>query len=327
MAPDYFPAGIEREGERNPAVEAVVATDGAALVRRFKRSVGLTDEAPVTARTVADFYYIERNLAARIRASTSATRAHVAQEAYETHYRNRRWLDPWMAHRSPEVDFGLYLNIFPVGARIYEVGSGGGELAEYLTQHGRSCVATEIAATQCEHHRRDGSAVEWHSSDGVQIARYEPPESYDYALSVQLLEHLHPADMPAHLANIRQILRPGGSYVFATPHRFSGPWDISGLFALPRSDCFHLKEYTYGEFAVLLAAAGFTRWKAVYVAPRALRKIAPVQFRSRAYAEALIGAERLLAKLPDAWRRRAVRLLTLGCVWRNDVFMIATRGA
>lgn len=327
MAADYVPSGIECEGDRNPVVEAIVAGDGAAIVRRFKHAAGLADDAPVTARTVADFYYIERNLAERIRQSTPANRAQVAEAAYDTYYRNLRRLEPWQVERLPEVDFGIYLKIFPPGARVYEIGSGGGELAEFLTRHGRPCVATEIASTRGEHRREEGSGVAWHGSDGIHIARYEPPQSYDYALSVQLLEHLHPDDIAEHLANVREILRPGGSYVFATPHRFSGPRDISGVFGLPRSDCFHLKEYTYGEFDVLLAEAGFARREAIYVAPQALRKIVPLQFRSRAYGKALIGTERLLERMPDAWRRRAVRLLTLGIVWRSDVFMIATRGA
>lgn len=327
MAHDDFPSGLEREGERNPVVEALVADDGPSLVRRFKRAAGVRDDAPITARAVADLYYIERNLAERIRSSTPTDRALVAGQAYDTYYRDLRWLDPWRTAPVQELDFRIYLKIFPPGSRIYEIGSGGGELADYLTLHGRPCVATEIAGTRGEHRREEGSGVEWHGSDGIHLARYEPAQSYDHALSVQLIEHLHPADIAEHLANVREILRPGGSYVFATPHRFSGPRDISGVFGLPRSDCFHLKEYTYGELDALLAEAGFTRREAVYVAPHALRKIAPAGFRSHAYGKALIATERMLETMPDAWRRVAVRLLTLGLVWRGDVFMVATRGA
>jgi len=84
-----------------------------------------------------------------------------------------------------------------------------------------------------------------------------PEASVDLAFSYQFLEHLHPEDVPHHLETVRRILRPGGRYVLSTPHRFSGPHDVSRFFSdVPLG--LHLKEWTFGELARAARAAGFS---------------------------------------------------------------------
>lgn len=87
-----------------------------------------------------------------------------------------------------------------------------------------------------------------------------PENSIDIVFSDQLLEHLHPEDTAQHMRVVHRILRPGGAYVFRTPHRFSGPWDISRYFA-DEPEGFHLKEWTYGEMADLLTETGYRSWR------------------------------------------------------------------
>lgn len=83
-----------------------------------------------------------------------------------------------------------------------------------------------------------------------------PPESVDVAFSYQFLEHLHPDDVDAHFQIVNRLLKPGGLYVFDTPHRFSGPHDISRYFG-DGLDCFHFQEWTYREMRRLLERNGF----------------------------------------------------------------------
>jgi SAM-dependent methyltransferase len=86
-----------------------------------------------------------------------------------------------------------------------------------------------------------------------------PAESVDLVFSYQMLEHLHPEDMPHHLETVYRMLKPGGRYVFSTPHRYSGPHDISAHFSdYPLG--FHLKEWIYREMGQELGAAGFVNW-------------------------------------------------------------------
>ena len=83
-----------------------------------------------------------------------------------------------------------------------------------------------------------------------------PAESVDVAFSYQFLEHLHPDDVDPHFQIVHRLLKPGGVYVFDTPHRFSGPHDISRYFG-DGLDCFHFQEWTFREMRRLLTRNGF----------------------------------------------------------------------
>jgi len=83
--------------------------------------------------------------------------------------------------------------------------------------------------------------------------------SIDVVFSDQLLEHLHPEDTGLHFANVHRILKPGGRYVFRTPHPFTGPHDISRYFC-DEPEGFHLKEWTNRELARLVRENGYSRY-------------------------------------------------------------------
>ena len=96
-----------------------------------------------------------------------------------------------------------------------------------------------------------------------EILDTEPEEAFDVVISTQVIEHFHPDDLLTHFEHARQILRPGGRYLFDTPHRSSGPHDLSRVFDFDRAAFMHLKEYTYEELAGALSSAGFDTVKAV----------------------------------------------------------------
>jgi len=86
-------------------------------------------------------------------------------------------------------------------------------------------------------------------------------ESIDTVYSNDLLEHLHPDDLVTHIKEVHRILKEGGSYVFWTPGRESGPHDCTNWF-YPRRMGFraragHLREYTSGELVATAKEAGF----------------------------------------------------------------------
>ncbi len=85
-----------------------------------------------------------------------------------------------------------------------------------------------------------------------------PDASADLAFSYQFLEHLHPDDVPLHFEMIHRVLKPGGRYIFSTPHRFSGPHDVSRHFC-DTPQAFHLKEWTYREMMPVIRKAGFRK--------------------------------------------------------------------
>lgn len=126
-----------------------------------------------------------------------------------------------------------------------------------------------------------------------------PDGSLDFVFSDQLIEHLHPEDTFDHFRLVRRLLKPGGKYLFRTPHAMNGPHDVSAYFS-DEPLGFHLKEWTYGELDGLLAQTGFRSAKKFWAA-RGLRIALPsVYFR---------GCEALLRHVPKRAGRQAARLL------------------
>lgn len=134
-----------------------------------------------------------------------------------------------------------------------------------------------------------------------------------------MIEHFHPDDVPAHFAAAAAILRPGGSYVFTTPHAFLGPADLSRVLLLRRPHFMHLKEYTHRELGAIARRAGFRKVSAVYVPPMAVRRKIPFMFSSPLFYHYLSAMERLLDRV------RLPRLLLRALLFHNDVFLVVTK--
>ncbi len=237
---------------------------------------------------------------------------------------------PWLNQadgdaREPDRAFSHFATLLTGARRVYEVGSGKGALIGWLAARGFDCVGTEITPERGATHGVRAPNLEWHATDGVDLARRETPGTFDAVLSNQVLEHLHPDDVAAHFAGAAALLKPGGRYVLATPHRLSGPADLSEVFGLDRPVCFHLKEYGYDELAPVLHRAGFARLRAVYTAPLRLKRVIDVCWSSALYLGALRGAERLLDRLPQGLARGLVRRLHKLALWRPDVFLVAEK--
>lgn len=88
-------------------------------------------------------------------------------------------------------------------------------------------------------------------------------DSVDLVFSDQLIEHFHPEDTRLHFELALKKLKPGGRYVFRTPHWLSGPHDVSRFFSdVPQG--FHLKEWTVREIRAMLLEAGYSRFEAYW---------------------------------------------------------------
>lgn len=123
--------------------------------------------------------------------------------------------------------------------------------------------------------------------------------SVDLALSDQLVEHLHPDDATLHFEIVRDVLKEDGAYILRTPHRFTGPHDVSKHFR-DQPEGFHLKEWTYTELVPVLRGPGYRQCEAFW------------QFRSRAIRVpvwCLKVIESLLKRLPRAICHWAARYL------------------
>ncbi|BBX85795.1 hypothetical protein MAUB_36680 [Mycolicibacterium aubagnense] len=230
------------------------------VVSRYRRNYGLGDE--IGLEHVKLHEQLEGRLTRELLASTPELRWEVFSAAYTELYESLPWLNRSDDSR-PAWWTAAWLKLVPTQSDVIEVGSGRAALLRDLVRSGHRCVATEISPERGSKHLAESDGLQWHITDGIHLASFEPDESFDVVISTQVIEHFHPDDLPAHLENTRRILRPGGCYLFDTPHRSSGPHDLSRVFEYDRAQFMHLKEYTHDELSNALSAAGFDTVKAV----------------------------------------------------------------
>ncbi len=234
------------------------------VVSRYRRNYGLGDEIGI--EEVQAHEQLEARLTRELLASTPELRWKVFSAAYTELYESLPWLNTTDDSR-PEWWMATWRKLVPARSDVIEIGSGRAALLRDLVRSGHRCVATEISPERGSKHLAESDGLQWHITDGIHLASFEPDESFDVVISTQVIEHFHPDDLPAHFANARRILRPGGRYLFDTPHRSSGPHDLSRVFEYDRAQFMHLKEYTHDELACALKAAGFDKVKAVIAFP------------------------------------------------------------
>jgi SAM-dependent methyltransferase len=119
----------------------------------------------------------------------------------------------------------------------------------------------------------------------------------DVVFSDQLIEHFHPEETELHFKMAYRILADEGSYIFSTPHLYSGPQDVSMYFSYV-PECFHLKEWTYQELIVMLRNVGFLRFKTYWFA-KGVKVQMPYSY--------FLCCENILKKVPLRYRRRVSR--------------------
>jgi SAM-dependent methyltransferase len=101
------------------------------------------------------------------------------------------------------------LPMLPPGSRILEFGSGTGEQARFLTEHGFEVTAIDLATSNYAHDR----LFPVQDYDGHQIPL--PDRSVDVIFSSNVLEHVDNFDEIS--AEFRRILKPGGFAIHVVP--------------------------------------------------------------------------------------------------------------
>lgn len=208
----------------------------------------------------------EKQLAERLRQASALERPELYRKLYAElfrlapdHARCEADQNPALRARSIEAQLRLLAPwLQPCPAVFLEIGPGSGWLSFEMCGHAGRVLAVDIsdqlATTTCR-----PANFRFVPFDGISL----PLEtaSVDLAFSYQVIEHQHPDDVLPCLAEVRRVLKPGGRYVLATPHRFSGPHDVSRHFSNEPLGL-HLKEWTFRELGRELKHAGFSGWSA-----------------------------------------------------------------
>ncbi|TYB35037.1 class I SAM-dependent methyltransferase [Micromonospora sp. AP08] len=144
------------------------------------------------------------------------------REAYDSRaaWRDGLSKEPWkVAERQ------AFRDRLAAGARLLEIGAGTGQDSAWFQREGFGVVAADLSPAMVEHCRAKG--IEAHVMDFLRLDF--PASSFDAVFAMNCLLHVPNQDLPAVLAAIRAILRPGGLFfvgVYGSTESAEGP--ISG---------------------------------------------------------------------------------------------------
>ena len=309
------------------------------LIRRYRKNFDIPREANISEQMILAHWELEKQLTLELLQSKPEDRWDTFDRCYTRLYAELGWLNRFVGQvnmTQPPERYGKWIDLIgPPPKSIYEIGSGTGGFLSYLAQKGFACRGTEITRERGSRLVEESfMSLSWGLSDGVHLDRFEPPETYDIVLSNQVLEHLHPEDLEAHLAGVYFLLKGGGRYVFCTPHRYSGPHDISKIFKLHEPKGMHLREYTYLELVKALNRIGFSRVYYAFI-PRKIRMllvsmgvhgIVQANRFGPPYLRFLLSVEKALSVMPTFWLRRlCIKVLRGFYLFSDSICLVAEK--
>jgi 2-polyprenyl-6-hydroxyphenyl methylase / 3-demethylubiquinone-9 3-methyltransferase len=106
------------------------------------------------------------------------------------------------------------------GAKILDVGCGGGILSEGLTKAGAHVTAIDLASellTVAQQHAKDGGLSIDYRHVSVEALAEEAPESFDHVTCMEMLEHV--PDPASIVRACARLVKPGGRVFFSTLNR------------------------------------------------------------------------------------------------------------
>lgn len=308
---------------------------GQELIERYRENYKIAKDALLTEEMILQHWELEKKLTQEILQSTLEARWETFERCYTTLYSELEWLNRLTNSGKKEENlarkYAQWIQLIgTLPKKIYEVGSGKGELIYYLASQGYECRATEVSRERGKKWTDDLPNLSWGISDGVHLERFEPENHYDIVISDQVVEHLHPDDLVDHFRGVLNILVPGGRYIFCTPHIHKGPSDISWVFNCQKPMGMHLKEYTYRELTQKLKQAGFQHIYTKMPNIRKLQRILGKHYQSSSvntiYLNCLYSLESLIKTLPtQEQRRNAFQKVSQSLRFSTNILLIAEK--
>ncbi len=173
-----------------------------------------------------------------------------------------------------ELVFAIKTGLDP-GAKVLEVGCGGGHTAANLLQLGFEVTATDFSETALEQAARSYPSVDFQAADATDMTF--PDGSFDGVVAIELIEHL--ADPRAHVREVHRVLRGRGTYFVKTPNRILHDYYYRKN---PEVARWHPSVMSAGELRSLLVSEGFNvrfvrlRRLPAYQIDKALTKLGPL---------------------------------------------------
>jgi len=217
--------------------------------------------------------------------------------------------------RIGKLKAGMITPLLKTPSDVLEVGCGRGDVLAELAWLGHRCTGIEPSVDMIEL-----CSKEVRIFDGCADKLEFPDSSFDLVFSQQVLEHLHPEDVPSHFAEAFRVLRSGGIFAVETPNRTTGPQDISRGFTRVAQGL-HLKEWSVGELLREFQQAGFRQVKGLLAPPVLARRAALVYEISRVPGCIKWIQDALLKLVPGL----AFRTICGKAIGLEDVFLFARK--
>ncbi len=124
-------------------------------------------------------------------------------------------------HKLNPVRLGYVARVAPLaGARVLDVGCGGGLLAEALALKGSEVTGIDLSSsllTTAELHALESGVQVRYRKISAEALAAEAPGSYDVVTCMEMLEHV--PDPASVIGALARLVRPGGSIVASTLNR------------------------------------------------------------------------------------------------------------
>ncbi len=279
---------------------------------------------PPVAERARQHWLVEQRLREKLLASSPADRERITRDVYNRLFDEVPWHDANVADTGTvdayeEHWFQLYGPLTRPDDVLLDIGCGRGGLVNRFARAVSQAIGLDASDAMIEIAEKS-KPTNVRFIVGNLLTPPVPPRSVDFVVSRQLMEHLHPDDVPEHLRAVFEILRPGGRFLIETPSRITGPWDISRGFTDTASG-FHLREYTNGEMGAMLRSAGFRRVRGPAVPARVLARLSTGSRRSADMpVRVKSGIESVLRTAPVT-----VRPKLAGPLLVRDVTLVAER--
>ncbi len=113
--------------------------------------------------------------------------------------------------------------------RALDFGCGVGRLTQALADHFDECDGVDLATSMIEYAvalNERADRVRFHHNDASDLRLFEA-ESFDFVISLLVLQHMEAALMRGYLSEFVRVLRPGGVAYFNVPERAVGGVPLS----------------------------------------------------------------------------------------------------
>lgn len=204
------------------------------------------------------------------------------------------------------------------GKRVLDVATGAGFGLRMLRASGACAVGLDYDAAALHEVRLRHATAPLIHGDAGNLPFHDA--AMDVVVSFETIEHVPNA--AAMVAEVRRVLKPGGSLVLSTPNRAFGPPERH------TANPFHIQEFTADELRALLER----HFAAVLVygqRPDPAYRFVPFLMVQPDYSPRAL-AWKLMARLPFAARDRLARLLSGMPFFPGEddyTFDVDTRGA